>query len=69
MDGDFGGKTEAAVKAFQGRNGLPVTGACDAATLAALLTPELFTVTIRGVTKAELECILEGWPDAEVSKV
>lgn len=36
-DGDFGYETESAVKAFQGRVGLPVTGIYDDATKAALL--------------------------------
>jgi len=35
-DGDFGGETEAAVKAFQGAEGLPVTGIYDEATRKAL---------------------------------
>ena len=35
-DGDFGGETEAAVKAFQASAGLPVTGVYDAATAAKL---------------------------------
>jgi hypothetical protein len=35
--GSFGSKTEAAVKAFQKKTGLPQTGKCDAATWAALL--------------------------------
>lgn len=35
-DGIYGAATEAMVRAFQSRSGLPVTGAVDAATLAAL---------------------------------
>ena len=35
-DGDFGGKTKAAVSAFQGSVGLPATGSVDDATKAAL---------------------------------
>ena len=38
-DGKFGDKTETALRAFQAREGLPVTGRADAATLAALEAP------------------------------
>ena len=61
--------TEAAVKAFQKANGLPQTGMADAATLALLYAPEkTYTVTIRGLQKAEMEAMKGRWPDAEVSE-
>jgi len=44
-DGDYGGKTQAAVQALQAARGLPVTGGVDAATWAELTTdplPSLF---------------------------
>lgn len=69
VDGEFGAKTEAAVKAFQKANGLPQTGMADAATLALLYAPEkTYTVTIRGLQKAEMEAMKGRWPDAEVSE-
>ena len=37
IDGDFGSRTEQAVRAFQSRSGLPTTGVVDVATWAALL--------------------------------
>jgi peptidoglycan hydrolase-like protein with peptidoglycan-binding domain len=36
-DGDFGKNTQSAVKTFQKRKGLPVTGICDKDTWTALL--------------------------------
>lgn len=39
IDGDFGRITESAVKEFQARTGLPVTGVVEAATFAALVAP------------------------------
>ncbi|MBQ8712985.1 MAG: peptidoglycan-binding protein [Prevotella sp.] len=45
-DGDFGPKTEAAVKAYQRAKGLtPVDGIAGPATLSVLLRPEGFTIT------------------------
>jgi hypothetical protein len=38
-DGDFGGETEAALRAYQAEAGLPVTGVYDGATRAALTAP------------------------------
>ena len=39
VDGDFGPETEAAVRDFQRRRGLPETGAVDEGTCAALTAP------------------------------
>lgn len=49
-DGDFGGETEAAVKAFQTAVGLPVSGVYDAVTATALLLRAGRTVRVTGGT-------------------
>lgn len=57
MDGDFGRITEAALKKFQARARLPVTGVVDAATFAALVAPmkaALAPIAPRGRSLGEL---------------
>jgi hypothetical protein len=57
IDGDFGPMTEAALKRFQARAGLPVTGVADAATFAALVAPmkaALAPIAPRGRSLGEL---------------
>ena len=49
-DGDFGGETEAAVKAFQSAAGLPVSGVYDTVTTTALLLRTGRTVRVTGGT-------------------
>lgn len=71
-DGDFGRKTEEAVKAFQRAHGLEPDGIVGPRTYAALenATPEeeeRFTVILEGVTKAEAEAIKEAYPGAIIS--
>ena len=53
-DGDFGGETEAALKAFQGAAGLPVTGVYDVATRKALTDQPAPPVDDDGTDDSEL---------------
>lgn len=70
IDGKFGAKTKAAVKAFQRDNGLTVDGVCGPATWRKLeADPEpLYKVTCEGVTWATYMKILEIVPTAHVEK-
>lgn len=66
-DGDFGRNTENAVIAFQKANGLTPDGVCGSATWAALQAPEkMYTVTIHGVSKTEMEELKKKWPQCEI---
>jgi peptidoglycan hydrolase-like protein with peptidoglycan-binding domain len=51
-DGGFGPQTEAAVKAFQARRGLPATGIVAASTWAALMRPAITTAGMSRSTPA-----------------
>lgn len=71
-DGDFGRKTEEAVKAFQRAHGLTPDGIVgpltyDALENAAPEEEERFTVILEGLTKAEAEAIKEAYPGAIIS--
>ena len=57
-DGKFGDKTETALRAFQAREGLPVTGQADAATLAALEAPPAMKRGERGEDVRALQRLL-----------
>lgn len=67
-DGDFGAKTEEAVKDFQQDHGLEIDGIAGPRTLEALEAAlnRRYTVTIRGLSKKEAEGIRAAWPEAEV---
>ena len=74
IDGDFGRKTEEAVKAFQKANGLNADGVVGPLTYQALEQAEpsrpaedTFTAIIEGLTKDEAEAIKEAYPNATIS--
>ena len=68
-DGDFGGETLTALKAFQADKGLTITGAYDATTRAAMtgstVAPanpsEVYTVLLYDVSRADAETLLQCW--------
>ena len=68
-DGDFGKKTEQAVKAFQRDRALPETGLFGPAEAEALEAPTgaapTSTVTLRGLTEVDVALLREKWPKAE----
>lgn len=73
IDGDFGSKTEAAVRLFQKRHGLDQDGVVGPKTWKQLLLyagdePETYTVTIRGLTKEQAEGICKEWSGATMKK-
>jgi lipoprotein-anchoring transpeptidase ErfK/SrfK len=57
IDGKLGGQTRAAIRALQGREGLPITGALDAATLNAL-TPSYPLLKAYVITSDDLSRLL-----------
>ena len=69
-DGQFGRKTEAAVKAFQRDHGLKQDGIAGRMTWEALLqaadgkTERLFTVTVPHLTEAQAEVLLQSYAGA-----
>lgn len=70
VDGDFGTKTLSAVKAFQKANGLVVDGVVGKNTWAALdgaQPAEKYTVTVSGLTKAQVDTLVAQYPDAIVT--
>lgn len=72
-DGDFGGATEKAVKAFQTDAGLEVTGTANTATMNAIndainAANKTYTVTIHGVGNVEMQAMKTRWPDCEVTE-
>lgn len=70
-DGDFGSATEAAVKEFQINHGLPMTGIANDATLSALddaMDGDVYTVTIRNLTRAQTVTLINAYPGCEVVK-
>ena len=70
-DGDFGKETEAAVKAFQGDNGLKADGVVGEKTWTALekANPmQLFTVIIPGLMKHEAEALVKSYPGASMKE-
>ena len=72
-DGDFGKKTEEAVREFQRDHGLEQDGIVGPKTLAAMenaepLAEEKYTVTIRNLTKEEADSFRTVYPDAEIRK-
>jgi len=73
VDGDFGRKTEEAVKAFQKANGLNPDGVVGPLTYEALekagsVVKETYTVTIHNLEKDEVDTLKQIYPDAEVNK-
>lgn len=71
-DGDFGRKTEEAVKAFQRDHGLDADGIVGPRTYAALeaddpAEPEDFTVVIPGLTREQAEALRDQYPGAEIT--
>lgn len=73
-DGEFGKATENAVKAFQRDHGLPETGIWGPAAqeildnLDAPPHEPVYTVTIHGVGRAEMEAMRQRWPECEVAE-
>ena len=69
-DGDFGKKTEAAVKAFQKDNGLVQDGICGQKTWAALGSTDTvyYVVTIPHLTASQVEKLTKQYPNPTVVK-
>lgn len=72
-DGDFGSRTEAAVRAFQKANGLTVDGIVGPRTYAALdAAPDALDLTyeirIAGLTKDQVMQLLRDYPTADVTE-
>lgn len=81
VDGEFGKATQQAVEGLQAAAGIEVDGKFGAASLTALKAAleakdkageeapaePTYTVTIRGITQADMEVLLSKWPDAEVA--
>ena len=72
-DGDFGKKTEEAVKIFQASHGLEPDGIVGPKTLEALenaqpVAQERYTIILRNCTQELMESIKEVFPDAEIQK-
>lgn len=74
VDGDFGRKTEEAVKAFQRSHGLNPDGVVGPMTYAALeaetpmVKDTLYTVTVHHVTREEVEAFREVYKDVDVKE-
>lgn len=73
VDGIFGNGTLTCVKAFQSNHGLVVDGIVGPKTWGLLefipTTPfETYSVTIKGLTKADADKLKVSWPNAEVLK-
>lgn len=72
VDGDFGRKTEEAVKDFQRKHGLNPDGVVGPLTYSALeqetpVVQDLCTVTIPDATKEEADAIKEAYPNAIIT--
>lgn len=72
-DGDFGKKTEEAVKKFQQKNGLAPDGIVGEKTLEALenagsVVQDRYTVIIHNCTPEFVESVKQVFPDAEIQK-
>ena len=73
-DGDFGKKTEEAVKKFQQAHGLEPDGIVGEKTLSALendgylVNDDRYTIILRNCTQELMESIKEVFPDAEIQK-
>lgn len=69
-DGDYGKKTEAAVKAFQKVNGLTQDGICGQKTWAALGSTETvyYTVVIPHLTASQVEDLAKQYPNPTITR-
>ena len=73
VDGDFGSRTEAAIKLFQKRHGLEQDGIVGPKTWRQLLLyqgdePDTYTITIRGLTKDDADKLAAAYPGCVIAK-
>ena len=73
IDGDFGSKTEAAVRLFQKRHGLEQDGVIGPKTWRQLLIyqgdePDTYSVTIKGLNKEQADKLAAAYPGSTITK-